>query len=387
VNVLQLISSGGYYGAENVVVALSESLEGKNCRSLIGAFEHRPHQIEELTRQAQRRGLTVLPLLCRGRWDRQTMRAIREILISQKIDVLHTHGYKPDIYGYLASRGFGIPRVATCHLWTDDTSSVRAYEFLDSLILRRFNSVVAVSDAVAERLLGSGIQSSRIRVIENGIDPRYFCQTRDTVTDASGQARTLVVGTVGRLVPQKGLEYFLRAAKEVIAEVPEVTFVLVGEGPDREKLEHMTRALGIRRNVLFTGFCTDMPRAYAEMDLYVQASVDEGMPMAVLEALASKKAVIATSVGAVPQLVIPERTGILVPPKDVHCLKSAILRLLRDPGLRSRLAESGTALVHRNHSHDAMAEKYLAVYEQVANPQGAGSLSRSPSRKGALEVS
>jgi glycosyltransferase involved in cell wall biosynthesis len=123
------------------------------------------------------------------------------------------------------------------------------------------------------------------------------------------------------------------------------------------------------------------------MDLYVQASIDEGMPMAVLEALASKKPVIATSVGAVPQLVIPEKTGILVPPKDVQALKSAMLRLLRDAELRARLGEGGAALVRRNYSHDAMAEKYLTVYEQVANPQGAGRLSRSPSRKGAFEVS
>ena len=385
-NILQLISSGGYYGAENVVVALSESLARKNCRSLIGVFRHKTQQNEELTRQAQRRGLAVLPIPCRGRWDWQTIRAIREILISQKIDVLHTHGYKPDIYGYLASRELGIARVATCHSWNHDTAAVRAYELLDSLFLRGFDAIVAVSGAMVISLRSSGICESRIRIINNGVEISSFSGDRSNPPQAAG-ATELVVGTVCRLVPLKGLEYFLRAARDVLGEFPSVKFVIAGSGPERKNLECIAQDLRIKANVSFLGHCADIPALYASLDVFVLASLDEAMPMAVLEALASKKPVIATSVGAVPQLVIPEKTGLLVPPKHVQALKSAILRLLRDPGLRSQLGESGAALVRRTHSHDAMADNYLELYEQVASQQSASELSRSPSRKGALEVS
>jgi glycosyltransferase involved in cell wall biosynthesis/acetyltransferase-like isoleucine patch superfamily enzyme len=371
VNVLQLISSGGYYGAENVVVSLSESLENCNCRSVIGVFHNDDQRNEDLTRQAELRGLSVQPIACRGRWDRETIEAIRQKMEHLNIDLLHTHGYKADIYGFLASRKLGVPLVSTCHLWTHDTAAVRFYEFLDSLFLRRFDAVVAVSDTIAESLHVSGVCESQIRVIDNGIDIPSFHQARATLVEKIEKGRSLLVGTVGRLVPQKGMEYFLRAAREVLLEFPNVTFVVIGAGPDREKLEQLALELAIEQNVVFTGLCTDMPGAYASMDVFVLPSIDEGMPMAILEALASKKAVVATDVGAVPRLIIPEKTGLLVAPRDVPALKHAILRLLNDPSLRAALGNAGEALVKRSHSRDVMAQNYLELYEQVADKSGA----------------
>jgi glycosyltransferase involved in cell wall biosynthesis len=368
VNVLQLISSGGYYGAENVVVTLAESLKQKNCRSIIGVFHNERQRNEELIRQAERRGLTVLQISCRGRWDWQTIRIIREKLLSLDINILHTHGYKPDIYGFLASRKLGLPLIATCHNWTHDTAAVRIYEFLDSLFLRRFDAVVAVSETVANSLRHSGIRPAQVRVIDNGIDLLSFSHARATLAEQINSAPNLMVGTVGRLVPHKGLEYFLRAAREVLTDFPSVTFVVIGAGPEREKLERMTGDLGIDQNVVFTGPCTDMPGAYASMAVFVLASVDEGMPMVILEALASKRAVVATNVGAVPRLIVPGETGLLVPPKDVQALRIAILKLLYDSSLRARLGNAGEALVKRNHSRDRMAQNYLRLYEQIAKP-------------------
>jgi glycosyltransferase involved in cell wall biosynthesis len=386
VNVLQLISSGGYYGAENVVVSLAESLQQQNCRSIIGVFHNARQTNDELTRQAERRGLNVQQIACRGRWDWQTVRAIQDKLESLNIDLLHTHGYKADIYGFLASRRLGLPVISTCHLWTRQTAAVRFYDFLDSLFLRRFDAVVAVSDPIAKSLRLSGIRESKIRVIDNGIDLPSFTQARATLAQKINKGRNLVVGTVGRLVAQKGLEYFLCAAREVLQESPDVTFVVLGAGPDREKLERMATELAIERNVLFAGHCTDMPGAYASMDVFVLASLDEGMPMAVLEALASKKPVVATRVGAVPRLIIHEKTGLLIEPRDVQALKLAILRLLNDASLRSQLGNAGEALVNRNHSHNVMAKNYLQLYERVADRLGANTVSVKSSQKDMFEV-
>jgi glycosyltransferase involved in cell wall biosynthesis len=368
VNVLQLISSSGYYGAENVIVSLSEALERHNCRSVVGVFHQPSQQNEELIRQAERRGLTVRRIACRGRWDFGAVRAIRDEVERLKIDLIHTHGYKPDIYGLLASRGSGVKRLSTCHLWTHNTIAVRFYEVLDSFFLRGFDAVVGVSEAIADSLRRSGIPRSKIRVIDNGIDVARFVQARPTLAEQINKGQALAVGTVGRLVPQKGLEYYLQAAREVLQVLPNVTFIIVGDGPDREKLENMAGALGIQRNVIFAGQCSDMPGAYASMDVFVLASVDEGMPMVLLEALASKRAVVATQVGAVPRLIIPEQTGLLVAPRDVQALKQAMLALLNDPALRSRLGNAGEALVKRSYSRDLMAENYLHLYRQIVSP-------------------
>jgi glycosyltransferase involved in cell wall biosynthesis len=310
--------------------------------------------------------LAVQQIVCRGRWDWHAIEAIRKTIQSQNIDLLHSHGYKPDIYGFLAARGLGIPLIATCHLWTRQTVAVRFYDFLGSLFLRRFDAVVAVSDVIAKSLRRSGIRESKISVIDNGIDLSLFSQARATLAGKINKGQRLVVGTAGRLVAQKGLVYFLKAAREVLLDFPNVIFVVVGDGPDRGKLEHMARELAIEQNVLFTGRCSDMPGAYASMDVFVLASIDEGMPMAILEALGSKRPVVATRVGAVPRLIIPEKTGLLVAPTDVHALKLAILKLLNDSSLRSQLGNAGEALVKRNHSNDLMARNYLKLYEQVA---------------------
>jgi glycosyltransferase involved in cell wall biosynthesis len=332
------------------------------------------------------RDLEVQQIVCRGRWDWQAVGAIRDKLESLNIDLLHTHGYKADIYGFLASRRSGLPVISTCHLWTHDTAAVRFYEYLNSLFLRRFDAVVAVSETIAKSLRRSGIRESKIRVIDNGIDLPSFSQARATLAEKIDKGRNLIVGTVGRLAPQKGLEYFLCAAREVLLEFPSVTFVVLGAGPDREKLENIATDLAIKQNVVFSGHCTDMPGAYASMDVFVLASLDEGMPMVVLEALASKKPVVATRVGAVPRLIIHEKTGLLIVPRDVLALKLAILRLLNDSSLRAQLGNAGEALVQRSHSHKVMARNYLELYEQVADRISANAQHVKSSQKDMYEV-
>jgi len=325
--------------------------------------------------------LRVQKIVCRGRLDWRSVRAIREEIKCLNIDLVHTHGYKADIYGFLATRGLGLPLLSTCHPWTHDTDAICFYEYLDALFLRRFDAVVGVSDAIANSLRRSGIRDSKIHVIDNGIDLPLFSQARATLAHKNRKGPNLVVGTVGRLVPQKGMEYFLRAARDVLLDCADVFFVVIGSGPDREKLEKMARELAIEQNVAFTGHCTDMPSAYAFMDIFVLASIDEGMPMAILEALASRKPVVATSVGAVPRLIVPEKTGLLVAPRDVQALKLAILRLLNDSSLRSQLGSAGKALVRRAHSSNIMAKNYLQLYEQVAHRSVTNELGDNTSQK------
>lgn len=365
-NILHLISSGGYYGAENVMVSVAESLENHDCCSTIAVFDHPRGRNEELVYQAQRRGLPVVRIPCRGRWDHRAVRGIREVVESLSIDIVHSHGYKTDTYSYLAARSLGIPLVATCHNWTHDSAAVRIYEFLDAMVLRAFDAVVVVSENMVERLQSAGIAKSKIRMIDNGVDLLSLSLVTNNTDPKRLDEGKLMVGTVGRLVPLKGLTYFLQAASEVLLEFSDVRFVIVGSGPDREKLQRMVCELGIEGSVRFMGHCAEMSVAYASMDIFVLASIVEAMPMVILEALAAKKPVIATSVGAVPSMIESEKTGLLVPPKDVQALKLAMLRLLRDPSLRKRLANAGQAEVSHNHSRQVMAEKYLHLYQELA---------------------
>jgi glycosyltransferase involved in cell wall biosynthesis len=365
VKVLHLISSGGMYGAENVVAALARDLQQMGHEASVGVIDNTHCPPNDVAKQFETRGLSVLSIPCRGRADRKTVQTIREILISKDIGLLHSHGYKADIYGYLAARKMALPLVATRHsqLAKQHGPAVRAYEILDIRLLRCFDAVVAVSSSIAEETRREGILPKKISTIPNGIDLSPFAQTsQERKLRAEGELR---IGTVGRLIEQKGIGYFLEAARVILNEFPRIHFVIVGDGPYRKNLVRLAKDLEIEGNVLFEGTLTDMASVYSTLDIFVLPSLEEGMPMAVLEALASQRAVVATSVGAIPELVIPGQTGILVRPGEAVELVEAVRSLIMNPALRQDLGKSGAKLVRARYSSELMSRSYFQLYERL----------------------
>ena len=167
--------------------------------------------------------------------------------------------------------------------------------------------------SVKQRLLKAGVDEGKIRMVRNGIDLSPFDGAVLTHREGRAADRALVVGLVGRLAWEKGVDLFLEAAAEVLVEVPETRFVVVGEGPDREKLERLMDELNIRESVDMLGRREDMASLYASLDVMVSSSRQEGLPMAILEGMASGLALVATAVGEVPKVVMDGRTGLLVP--------------------------------------------------------------------------
>jgi len=367
--VLHLISSGGMYGAEVMLLNLASAQKRFGCEPIIGVFrnEHLPHI--EVAEEARSRGLQVEIINCSGRFDRRPVAAIRKVLQREDVSLVHGHGYKSNFYGYFAANALGLPFVATCHLWTGASPAIRFYEFLDSLILRRAHKVVGVSDAISNTLRKSGLPPEKVSTIYNGTDLSPCGDASPTLRTELGIGERTLVGSVGRLEEQKGFEYFLRAAREVLAEFPEALFAVVGAGSLRSRLENLIHELGLGTSVLLVGQRNDMPGVYASLNLFVLASIDEGMPMTILEALASRKPVIATAVGAVEKLVIPEQTGLLVQPRDVPALRDAMLRCLRNPSFAQTLGKNGQEHVQTFFSAQGMARKYVDLYERVLAQQ------------------
>lgn len=362
--VLQLLSSGGYYGAENMLLNLAASQEQAGCPSTLLLFYNAHQPNVDFYEQARRRGLPARMVRCEGRADWRVVRDIRWHIRTEAIDIVHAHGYKADVYGYLAARWEKKPIVATCHNWRDSSQALRWYNRLDRLVLKRFDAVGAVSEAVAATLRGAGMPGSRIKVIPNGVDVHAFHDCRPSLPQlrASGAP---VIGVVARLDLQKGFEYLLQAVRGLCDRFSGLQVVIVGEGPDRAAIEGMVQQLGLESHVTLAGQRADMPGVYASMDIFVLPSLNEGLPMTVLEAMAASRVVVVTRVGAIPTVIADGETGLLVDPRDTSALTQAIARLLSDSDLREHLARQARAWVEQHYTADFMALKYKEIYERV----------------------
>jgi glycosyltransferase involved in cell wall biosynthesis len=361
--ILHIISSGGMYGAEAVILNLSRTLNESGHTSVLGVFANSKNLNLQLYEKAAAEGIESHLIPCSAQIDRAAMTSLRELVIRTRADVIHAHGFKADIYAYFALRRFTVPLVSTCHNWTDTDPVVSFYGRADRFILRRYDAVIAVSEAVKQRLLKAGVREDRIYIIKNGIDLRPF---KDAAPSLRGDGEDIpMVGFVGRLSKEKGADVFLRVASRVVAEIPHAKFVIVGDGPEREELKALINQLGIRRSVSLVGRRNDMPSVYASFDLMILSSHDEGLPMAILEGMASRLPWIATAVGDVPQVIQHGNSGVLVPPGDVDALAANVIALLGDSPERRRLGDAARRRVEEVFSAERMTATYLDVYRRV----------------------
>jgi glycosyltransferase involved in cell wall biosynthesis len=299
-----------------------------------------------------RRGVASIPAL---------MRALRD----ERAAVFHAHQTwsLSCRYGIVAAALARVPaRVASAQLFVE-MPHLRAVDMQHALISRCLHRHVAVSRHVAERLRDRlGVPSAKIFVIPNAVEPRAVVERDERLRAelGAGDGRALVL-TVARLDAQKGITYLLDAA----ALVPGATFAIAGEGPEREVLEAKAASLGISERVRWLGHRADVSSLLAAADLFVLPSLNEGLPLATMEAMLASVPVVATDAGGTREVVHDGVTGLLVRPADPRALADAVGALLRDRAQASRLATAARQLVEREHSAGAMVAAVSRLYDEV----------------------
>jgi len=301
------------------------------------------------------------------------------IIRENGVRLLHTHGAKAGIVGRTAAVLAGVPVVlSTVHNFVYQGRVSRVQKLLYSLIergLSRFTDhYITVSRALAEEIKSlDGIPAEKISVIYNGVDLKSF----NMMLDCTVKKRELgldpyapVVGTAGRLVSTKGISYFIRAAAEIKEVYPRTQFLVIGDGPERGKLESMARDFHLYPNIKFLGYRRDFPGLLPLINVFVVPSISEGLSIVTLEAMAARRPVVAFEVGGIPEIITNNRTGILVPVVDSSYLARAVIGLLKYPSRAERLGNCARDVVEEKFDHGLMVKRTEEVYRRCLEQKG-----------------
>lgn len=362
--VVYFIDSAGFGGTEQVLLTLVEALDRERWRSTL--LHRAGPGSERLVERAGRLGIETQPVpqMAGKRGLTRLPQLVRE-LRRQGPDVFHAHLNWPlaCTYGLLAAVLARVPAiVATQHLFVgrQPPAAVLKHKLVSTWVDR----YITVSRSVAHGLGAVCLFSDRkIQIIENAVSCRRYDRPAAVsrpagVPEAAGRP---VILSVARLHRQKGLEYLVSAAPLV----PDALFLVAGDGQEDSRLQAQARALEVADRVVFLGYRDDIPELLAACDLFVLPSLFEGLPVAVLEAMAAGKPVIASAIGGTDEAIVNGETGLLVPPRDPAALARAIRTLLSDCELAGRLAAAAKVRVRERFSADTMVQRVIGLYEEV----------------------
>ncbi len=356
------LETSGPGGAEAMVVQLAEALRARGDWVAIATM-----QPGWMTDRAEAAGIPVWIDPMRNGPDPRWVVRFRKRLLRERIDLLHSHEYEMNVYGGAAARAARLPNVATLHGSVAGTS---AKHLLAYRVLGRFGQqLVAVSRDLLDTLSpGVGGSGADVRIIHNGTpvpphassDDRRAQQRADRAHIGLPPDGPLFVA-VGSLYPVKDHATLLRAT----ASIPDAHLAIAGRGDEEAALRRLADELGCTERVHLLGLRDDIARILSAADVFVQPSLSEGLPLAVLEAMAHQCCVVATDVGGIAEAVVDGESGLLVPPAAPERLAEALRRVTADSALARRLAERAWSRARAEFSVDTMADRYRALYGEL----------------------
>ncbi len=299
-------------------------------------------------------------------------RQVAEKLRDIRPDILHTHRYKENILGAALKHTSG-HLVQTVHGLREGFSGIRRlrmslYLWLNEYYTRRrFSRIIAVSEEIEKHLAGLYGQQ-RVVAIHNAIavdDQQPSKNPSDVKRELGLRPDQIVIGSVGRLVPVKAFDIFLRAARLISEKLPDAAFVIAGDGPLMSSLAVLSRDLGIDDRVVLTGFRDDILNLMNTFDIYVISSHHEGIPISALEAMAMKKALVSTRVGGMPEIIDDSHSGLLVEPGNANAIADGCVRILNDPKLRADIENGARSRVEEEFSVAIQRERIVNLYTEL----------------------
>jgi len=353
----------GFGGAERLALAIAKRLDRTAFESYV-CFTRR--QAPEIVEELERADVRVFQLGRSSRADVAAWRRFRQFLRSEHIDVVHAHKFGSNVWASTVGRGDAAVVIAHEHSWSFEGQPLRRLADRE-LVARRADVLLAVSNSDRARMVAvEGIDPARIRVIPNGIPALPRRSRADLRAELGLPAHTPLLGAVGGLRRPKAYEDLVRAAALLRREFPDLHVVIAGGGPERQRLESAIGAAGLAGTVTLLGARRDVADVLAAVDVAVSSSVSEGSPLSVLEYMAAGKAIVATCVGGVPDLIRDGVHGLLVPPAEPQQLAAAIAALLHEPLRRDRLGRAARRRQRTEFDLDSTVRRLELLYRELA---------------------
>jgi len=319
-----------------------------------------------LGEKAKKARIKTFPIAMRGEADPLACFRIRTLINRFRYDILHSHTSHAHTLAFFSSIGTNVNRLVTRRV----DFSIFRHSFLKlSGIKYRYMAdfYIAISHKIKDVLVNDGIPAGRIFVVHSGINPNRFDDAGKDylIAEFNIKSSEQVVINVAHLAGHKGQRYLVRAIPLVLAKIPMARFFIVGGGELMDKLKTLAVSLGLKKELVFTGFRRDVGAFYQIADLFVMSSVQEGLGTAVLDALALGKPVVAAKSGGIPEIIKNGESGLLVAPADPKALSEGITRMLTDDELANRMARTGKSVVKQKFTIDTMVNRNIDVYRQI----------------------
>ncbi len=360
--ILHTESSHGLGGQEYRVLSEAKAMGLRGHQVIIAAPGN-----SQIVRLAQEQGILCEPIpVGISGWGR-LMPVFLKLIGKHHIQIIHTHGSQDSWMAAFAGR---LSSYRPVILRARHKSTPVSPTFGHDVLYRRLpHAVTTTGEAVRLQLINDNhLDPDTVFSIPTGVDVDRFqpgSLNRDVKQELGIQPEQLVVGTISFLRPEKGIDVLIDAISLLKQEFPQICCLIVGTGQERQKLLAQIQQQQLEATIVLSGFREDIPELLHAMDVFVLPSLEEGMPQSLLQALAMERAVVASSVGGVPELVRDGKTGFLVSPQDPTALAEKIRLFIQDPVQRKTMGKAGRQVIVRHHSMESMLTKTEALYSSL----------------------
>ncbi|MGD9948946.1 MAG: glycosyltransferase [Desulfobulbus sp.] len=358
-HIVHVIASSGLYGAEKWIFALMRAMDTSRFSSTLVNLSDTPETQSAVVAAAKERKLNALDFYTGGAFNPLSILRFSRWLKHNNVHIVHGHGYKSDIIGLIAARLAGCKIMSTPHGWSKEADKkLMFYEVLDRFTFRFMDYVCPLSEDLLKSVR-KYISSEKLKLILNGVDIDEVATQPRMKNSSEGLFH---IGYIGQLIQRKNIPILIQAVKILTEKNVNVQLVIVGDGPEKNKLAALAQDLNVKNRVDFLGYRNDAISILKSMDVFVLPSLLEGIPRCIMEAMAAEVPVVASDIPGTRELVRHNQTGLLYPQTDATKLADSLITLHANPVLRGTLAECAYKLVMDSYSNHRMAAEYNSTY-------------------------